>query len=313
LTTLYFATDIHGSQLCWNKFINAGKFYKADVIILGGDLTGKAIVPIVHQGNNTYRAVLLEHETILHGEDDVIEMERRIRSRGYYPYRTNPDEISELNKSPEQVHSLFVSEVLKTAETWLTFADKKLSGAGIRCFVAPGNDDMFEIDELIRKSKYVELAEGMIIDIDDQHEMLSSGWSNITPWHTFREESEDKLLDRFQKMATRLKNPGNSIFSLHVPPFASTLDEAPELTDDMRPKYAGNSLVPVGSKSVRKIIEENQPLLGLFGHIHESRGATRIGKTLCINPGSMYEQGILAGVLIKLAKGKVKNYVLTSG
>jgi uncharacterized protein len=313
LTILYFATDIHGSHLCWNKFINAGKFYKANVIILGGDLTGKAIVPIVHQGNSTYRAVLLEQETLLHNEEDVVDMEQRIRSRGYYPYRTNPDEIAELDKDPERVNSLFIKEVLKTAERWITYADDKLAGTGIRCFVAPGNDDMFELDDLIRQSKQIELAEGMVLEIDHQYEMLSSGCSNITPWHTYREEEEEKLHDRIQAMASKLKNPKSSIFNLHAPPFGSSLDEAPELTDDMRPKYAGNSMVPVGSKAVRKIIEEYQPLLGLFGHIHEGRGTTRIGKTLCINPGSMYEQGCLNGVLINLAKGKIKSYVLTSG
>jgi uncharacterized protein len=313
LTIVFFATDIHGSDICWAKFINAGKFYKAEVAILGGDMTGKAIVPIIHQGNSSYRAVLLEQESILHGQDEVNEMVKRIRSRGYYPYLTDPDEITELNAAPERVNHIFKQEALKTAQRWLETADEKLKSTGIRCYVAPGNDDVFELDELIRSAKSVKLAEGQVIPIDDHHEMISSGYSNLTPWHTYREENEEQLRERYRPMIADLKNPRRSIFNMHVPPYASSLDDAPEMTADLRPRYAGNSLIPVGSKALREAIESVQPLLGLHGHIHESRGATRIGKTLCINPGSMYEQGTLLGVLVKLGKDKVDQYMLTSG
>ncbi|MCC6147194.1 MAG: metallophosphoesterase [Anaerolineaceae bacterium] len=313
MTTLFFATDVHGSDICWNKFINAGKFYNADVIILGGDMTGKAIVPIVHNGNNTYRTTLLQQDSILHGEEEVQAMIKKIKSRGYYPYKTTPDEISELTAAPEKVTALFKSEVLKTAQRWMEYADEKLKDTHIRCFVAPGNDDTFELDGLIQASRHIILAEGRVVDLDDHHQMISSGWSNPTPWHTYREENEDGLLVRYETMAGKLKNPRTAVFNFHVPPYASTLDDAPELSADLRPKFAGNSLVPVGSKSGRAVIQKYQPLLGLFGHIHESKGAVRIGKTQCINPGSMYEQGVLLGALIQLEKGRVKNYIFTNG
>lgn len=313
MTVLFFATDVHGSNICWNKFINAGKFYKADVIVLGGDMTGKAIVPIVHRGNNTYQAILLQQESILHGEEEVQAMMKKIKSRGYYPYVTTPDEIVELTAAPEKVTQLFKIEVLKTAERWLQYADEKLKDTPIRCFVAPGNDDMFELDEMIQASKHVTLAEGQIVDLDDHHQMISSGWSNPTPWHTYREDNEDGLLARYEAMIQKLKEPKTAVFNFHVPPYASTLDDAPELTADLRPKYAGNSLIPVGSKAGRAVIEKYQPLLGLFGHIHESKGAVRIGKTQCINPGSMYEQGVLLGALIRLEKGRLISYVFTTG
>ena len=313
MTTIFFSTDVHGSTVCWNKFISAGKFYKANVIILGGDMTGKAIVPIIHQGNNTYRAVLMEHESILHGQDEVNDMMKRIRSRGYYPYLTDPDEIVELQAQPEKINQLFTCEALKTIESWLVYADEKLEGTGINCYVAPGNDDMFEIDDLIRSSRHIRLAEGNVVQLDDHHEMISSGWTNPTPWHTFREETEDKLLVRMEDMIYLVKDVHNCIFNIHVPPFNSSLDSAPEMTADMRPKYAGNSLIPVGSRAVRSVIEKYQPMLGLFGHIHESRGTTRIGRTLCVNPGSIYEQGYLNGALINLSRDKVKNHILTNG
>ena len=313
MTTIFFATDVHGSDICWKKFISGGKFYKAEVLILGGDMTGKAIVPIIHQGGETWKAVLLQQDFMLNGQAEVDDMAQKITSRGYYPYRTTPDEIAELGAHPDRIDKIFHSEVLKRAEQWLVYADEKLAGTGIRCYVSPGNDDMFELDDLVRASKQVELVEGMVVQLDAHHEMISSGWSNVTPWHTYREESEEKLQARFDAMLAQLKNPRQSVFNIHVPPYGSCLDEAPELTADMKPKDAGRSLIPVGSHAVRKIVDQYQPLLGLFGHVHEGKGAVRLGKTLCINPGSMYEQGRLLGTLINLDRDKIKNYILTTG
>lgn len=313
MTTLFFATDVHGSEICWKKFINAAKFYKAEVIILGGDMTGKAIVPIVHQGGDRYKAVLLEQEWALCGEAEICDMEKQIKSRGYYPYRTTPDEIDSLSNNPSLVDDIFRQEVLKTAEQWLAYADKKLEGSGIRCYVAPGNDDMFELDELIRTAKHVQMAEGRVIELDDHHEMVSSGWTNFTPWKTYREEEEDKLRARLEAMIGQVKNMSNAIFNFHSPPYGSTLDDVPELSKNLTPKLGGRALVPVGSHAVREVILEYQPLLGLHGHIHEGKGAVRLGKTLCINPGSMYEQGRLLGAVVSLARNKIKNYILTTG
>ncbi|WP_062420428.1 metallophosphoesterase family protein [Leptolinea tardivitalis] len=313
MTKLFFATDVHGSEICWKKFISAGKFYEADVLILGGDMTGKAIVPIIENGHGTFRSVLLEQESILHGEDEVKEMEKRIRSRGYYPYRTTREEVAEFEKKPDLINPIFIKLVLKTAEEWLDYACEKLKGTGIRCFIAPGNDDMFELDDLVKSCKQVEHCEGRVVQIDDHHEMISSGWTNPTPWHTFRESTEEDLADRLTAMTAQVNNMQNCIFNLHVPPYNSGLDEAPELTKDLRPKLAGNLLTPVGSKAVRETFEKHQPLLGLHGHIHECKATTRIGRTLCINPGSMYEQGFLSGALVVLEKNKIKSFVLTNG
>jgi Icc-related predicted phosphoesterase len=172
---------------------------------------------------------------------------------------------------------------------------------------------MDEVDEIVRASRRVILVEGQVTPLDDHHEMIASGWSNRTPWDTHREENEDQLKVRYDAMTSQLKDPRNAIFNIHVPPYKSGLDEAPELDKDLRPVLAGQSLKPVGSTACRKAIEDAKPLLGLHGHIHEGRGATRIGKTLCINPGSMYEQGTLLGAIIALGKNKIENYVLTSG
>jgi Icc-related predicted phosphoesterase len=310
---IFFATDVHGSEICWKKFISASKFYEADVLILGGDMTGKAIVPIIAQGGGKYKVTLLDTETMLETKEEVDKMVATIQDRGYYPYLTNPDEVGEILATSGRSDELFIKEALKTMQHWMEYADAKLEVSGIRCFVCPGNDDMFEVDDIIKQSKHVTLAEGKVIEIDEHHEMINAGWSTPTPWNTPREESEDKLRQRIQVMIDKLKDVKNSVFNLHNPPYGSGLDEAPELTKDLRPAYAGRSMVPVGSRSVMTVIDKYQPLLGLHGHIHEAKGTRKYKKTLCINPGSMYEQGMLNGAVIELKPQKVGNYLLTTG
>jgi Icc-related predicted phosphoesterase len=279
-TRVFFATDIHGSETCWRKFLNSGKHYEAKVMVLGGDMTGKALVPIVEDGPGRWHATLLENRREFESEDEVKEFEESVMRRGYYPFRTDPDQMSELSSSEERRNELFHKEMLGTVERWMQMADEKLEGTGIDCFVSPGNDDQFEVDEIISSAKRVRLAEGKVVEFGD-FQMVSTGWT---------------------------------IYNFHCPPYGTGLDDAPEIDENMRPKHGGRSLVPVGSKAVREAIEEGQPALSLHGHIHEAKGNTRVGRTLCINPGSSYEQGQLLGAVVNLDGGKrVKRFVLTSG
>ena len=310
---IFFATDVHGSEVCWKKFISAGKFYEASILILGGDMTGKAIVPIIAQGNGKYKVTLLEQETILEGRDEAEKMAATIQNRGYYPYLTDPDEVAQISTTAGRSDDLFLDQALSTMRRWMAYADSKLEGTGLRCYVCPGNDDMFEIDQVIAESKHVELVEGRLIHLDDRHEMVSTGWSNPTPWDTHREEPDEALQRRIDAVISQVSDFPNAVFNFHAPPYGSGLDEAPELTKDLRPAYAGRSLVPVGSKAVLSAIEKHQPLLSLHGHIHESKATRKFRRTLSINPGSMYEQGILHGALVDLTPKGVGNYVLTTG
>jgi len=313
-TRVFFATDIHGSETCWKKFLNAGKHYEAKAIILGGDMTGKALVPIVEDGAGRWHATLLENRRTFESEDEVKEFETSVRQRGYYPFRTTPDEMSELESDENLREELFHTEMLGTVERWMKLADEKLEGTGIECFVSPGNDDQFEVDEIIASARHVRLAEGRVIEFGD-FQMVSTGWANRTPWDTYREEDEEDLAERLRKMTAQVTAaPEKTIYNFHCPPHGSGLDDAPEIDAQMRPKDAGRSTVPVGSTAVREAIEEGQPALALHGHIHEARGNTRIGRTLCINPGSSYEQGQLLGAVVDLDGGKkVKRFILTSG
>ena len=313
-TRVYFATDIHGSETCWRKFLNSGKHYEANVMVLGGDMTGKALVPIVEDGKGRWHATLLENRREFQTEDEVKEFEESVMRRGYYPFRTDPDQMSELTESEELRNELFHKEMLGTVERWMRMADEKLDGTGIDCFVSPGNDDQFEVDEIIAGARRVRLAEGKVVEFGD-FQMVSTGWSNRTPWDTYREEDEDDLAERLRKMTSQVTAPPEkTIYNFHCPPYGTGLDDAPEIDENMRPKHGGRSLIPVGSKAVREAIEEGQPTLSLHGHIHEAKGNTRIGNTLCINPGSSYEQGQLLGAVVNLDGGKkVKRFVLTSG
>jgi Icc-related predicted phosphoesterase len=310
---VFFATDIHGSETCWRKFLNAGPHYGADVVILGGDMTGKALVPVVHDGGERWHGTLQEQRHDLSGEEEVGAFEQNVIRRGYYPFRTTPDELADLERDEARLDALFHERMLATVERWMQMAAEKLGERSIPCFVCPGNDDQFEVDEIVANAPYVELAEGRVVEVG-QFQMASTGWSNVTPWKTYREEPEDVLYERILRATEGITNPRERvIFNFHCPPYGSGLDEAPGLKEDLSPKHGGHAPEPVGSKAVRRAIEEQKPLLALHGHIHEARGHARIGKTLCINPGSSYEQGDLLGALIEIDGKKVKNFVLTSG
>jgi len=308
---VFFATDLHGSEVCWKKFLNAAKFYGADVLICGGDMTGKAIVPIVAE--NGHYTVTLGGERQAVTADQVAEVEGNIRRKGYYPLQMTVERLQELDHDPAKRAECFQEVMLEGVDRWMKLAADKLRGTGIRCFVCPGNDDEMEVDDVIRRAELVELGEGRLVEIEG-FAMISTGWSNPTPWKTHREESEEELARRIDAMASQVPDQSHAIFNLHCPPFKSGLDEAPAIDADLRLLHGGRALRPVGSTAVREAIERHQPLLSLHGHIHESKGALKIGKTLSINPGSAYEEGMLMGALIQLDPKKgIKSYQLVNG
>jgi Icc-related predicted phosphoesterase len=309
---IFFATDLHGSEMCWRKFLNAAKFYDADVLICGGDMTGKAIVPIVEEdGHFTVTMAGQPAQTV--GNDGVGEVETQIRRKGYYPLRVTPERLAELDANATTRTHTFQQVMLDGVQRWMDMAKDKLAGSGVRVFVCPGNDDEMEVDDVIRKSEMVQLGEGHVVEIDG-FSMISTGWSNHTPWNTHREETEEKLGERIEAMAKQVTDPSHAIFNLHCPPYKSGLDEAPAIDADLKLLHGGRALRPVGSTAVREAIEKHQPLLSLHGHIHESKGAVKLGKTLSINPGSSYEEGMLMAAIINLdAKKGVKSYQLVNG
>jgi Icc-related predicted phosphoesterase len=314
LTRLFFATDVHGSEICWKKFLNAGKFYNADVLVLGGDMTGKALVPIVQLPDGKFKATLLQQEFLLNTEAEVVDMERRVGSRGYYPFRTTPEQIAEFAGDAAKLDAFFHQQMLGVLQKWMALAEEKLKGTGRRCYVCPGNDDGLYVDEVIERSDTVKLAEGKTVDLGDGFSMISTGWANITPWKTYRELPEPELAAKLEGMIPKNADMRHTVFNFHCPPYGSNLDEAPQVDENLNVKEAGRALIPVGSTAVRDVIMKYQPLLTLHGHIHEAKGTARLGQTLAINAGSLYEQGVLQGVVVELDTRKgIKSYTLTTG
>jgi Icc-related predicted phosphoesterase len=317
LIRIFFTTDIHGSEQCFRKFLNAGGFYQADVLIMGGDVTGKAMIPLVERPGGTFTCHFVGRERTL-AADEVAEMERLIRASGFYPFRSTVDEVDALAADPQARERKFSALVTDSLERWMALAEERLAHTGIRCFVSPGNDDEENVDAVLAASSFVENPEGEVIELADgrvTREMISCGWSGPTPFETPRECSEDELAARIEAMASRLRSPETAIFNLHNPPFNSRLDLAPALDENLQVQSEGGQtqMVPVGSTAVRTAIERYRPRLSIHGHIHESRGEVRIGPTSCINPGSEYGEGVLRGAIIDFNKDKLKSIQLMSG
>lgn len=299
VTRLFFATDVHGSDVCWRKFINSAEFYDADVLVLGGDTTGKATFPIIDEGNEYwYRRSGSEHQ--LEDEDEIEDLIDSLSNQGYYPYVLDEREYEELKEddSGEREDEIFETEMKKRVREWCSFAEERLP-EDVPVFVCPGNDDPFSIDPVWEESDAVMLTEGKIVEIDDEYTMASFGWTNRSPWDTYREEDEEDLERRLEGIVSDV-DADRCIFNFHDPPYESQLDEAPELDEDRRPKYGAQTTEPVGSTAVRNVIERYQPSISLHGHVHESRGKTRIGETVAVNPGSVYPEGSLQGAVIDL-------------
>lgn len=310
---IFYATDIHGSEVCWKKFLNSAAFYKADLVLLGGDLTGKVMVPVIARGGGW--DVALGGETQhLETREELAAIERRIRDRGSYPAVMTPDEFTALRGDEAAVDRRFKDEILRSVDGWLNLANDKLGDGRIPCIVNGGNDDTLEIDDVIENSGFVRFAEGRVIDLDGFY-LASMGWTNPTPWDTYREAPEADLARRIAAVADQCPDLSRTIFNFHAPPHASGLDEAPALDENLRPMHGGAATRPVGSTAVRDAIENYHPLLSVHGHIHESRGIHKFGKTMSINPGSSYADGVLQGAVLDLdpKKKKVRRYMLVNG
>jgi Icc-related predicted phosphoesterase len=310
---IFFATDIHGSEVCWRKFLNSAAFYKADMVVLGGDVTGKVMVPIIAYPG--YWQVTIGGEAQrLETQAELDDVQRLVRNRGSYPAIVSPDELQVLSQEEGAVDRRFSAEMIKSLDRWLDMADGKLKGGQIPCVLNGGNDDIWEIDDVIESSPCVTFGEGKVLDLDGFH-LVSMGWTNPTPWNTFREAPEAELAAKIETVVAGIPDMERAIFNFHAPPHGTGLDEAPALDDTLRPMHGGAVMKAVGSTAVRDAIVKHQPMLSVHGHIHESRGIKRMGRTFAINPGSVYGDGVLQGAVLELnaKKGKVTKYLLVNG
>jgi Icc-related predicted phosphoesterase len=319
-TRLFFATDLHGSERTFKKFINAGKFYDVDILVMGGDITGKLLIPIIKENNNHYRATLQGRVEEISTQDDMDKLIARLGTLGFYHKVMDEAEFRSLSADENAVNELFHQLAHQRLSDWVDLAEERLAGTGKKCYVTGGNDDDPEVLTAIKREGTLSFfaCENEVVQVDEDHTMISIGYSTPTPWKTPREISDEQLGEMIEKMVSHVTDLSHTIFNFHDPPVDSSLDTCPMLDwskDPPEPIIQGGQTVMygAGSKSVRKAIEKYQPMLGLHGHIHESQSVAKLGRTTCINPGSEYGEGILRGCLVTFVNGKVEGYQMTSG
>ena len=311
---LYFASDLHGSEKCFRKFLNAGGVYRADMLVLGGDLAGKAIQAIIAAPGGRHRCTFRGTSYEVTEASELVALEQLIADHGFYPYRAEPGEL-EARQANDTLMDLFHELMRQRLGRWMELADQRLRPQNIPAYWMLGNDDPAELDAVLDAAPWGTHADGRVLTLESGHELLSLGFSNITPWHSYRELPEEELAARLDYLCRWLEHPENAVFNVHVPPYDTGLDEAPVLDSELMVQQSAGQvkMAPAGSTAVRSVIEQTQPLVGLHGHIHEASGFRKLGRTLVINPGSDYGSGVLNGVLVTLERDRVKSHQFVRG
>jgi Icc-related predicted phosphoesterase len=313
-TRVFYVTDIHGSDRMFYKFINAAKVYKAQVLIIGGDIAGKTVIPIM-QGNGSYSVTVRGTQRTVTSQEDLEAVKKDIRAVGDYAHVTTESDWHDVTSDTARMEKLFDALIAESIESWCNTAEQRLKASNARVIINQGNDDPVIVKEILERSTFVEWPDEKVILIG-AHEMMSLGYSNMTPWKLPGDLPEEDLEDKIESLVSQMKNVKNGIFNIHVPPYNTHLDVAPKLDKDLKPVLASGGqpeMVNVGSVAVRRAIEKYQPLVGLHGHIHESRGLSKIGKTICFNPGSEYSVGVLRGAILDFGDDKLESHILTAG
>ena len=311
---ILFTSDLHGSDLVFRKVVDAAIVNNVHALIIGGDISGKTMSPIVRKAGGKYEAFFLGKTRTVKSDDELNKLETDIRNAGSYPLVLTADQYQEIQRNKAKKDQVFLEKMKTRLKQWLLFAEEKLHPKDIRFLVSCGNDDHWQLDEVIRESSYAENPEDGVVMICENHEVISESAANKTPFNCPRDLDETQLEARIKTKIQQIKDVGRSIFVLHCPPYNSTIDYAPELDNELKPVIRGGHplMIPVGSHAVRNIIQEYQPLASFHGHIHESFGFTKIGRTICMNPGSEYSNGIMRSFLVSLDRDSVRGQMLVT-
>ena len=302
-TRILFATDLHGADIVFRKFLNAIPVYEADIAVLGGDLTGKSIVPVVETSQG-YAATVRGAKEVATTDEELAKIIQLIRDTGQYPVKMSEAEEAELGR--EAIDERFAVACLEQVGDWMGRAAERLEPTGVPIYVTGGNDDYFSIEKVLDDAPYIHNAEGQVLELGSGLHMISSGYGNQTPWRCPRDISEEELAEKIEAMASQLDDPRAAIFNLHVPPLGSGLDLCPKLdTSVYPPRPLAGEVAAAGSVAVRDSIKHFAPMLSLHGHIHEAPGVRELGSTTAVNPGSEYAQGVLRTAVIDLQEGEV--------
>lgn len=307
---IFFSADIHNSEIVFRRFLSIPKYHNVDVLILSGDLTGKAIIPIIDLGGEKYRYTFKGKTETLQSREQLKNAVNELRNRGLYTYICTGSELEELKNKPDEVDKLFKKLISETMQAWIRDIEEHIPREK-NIIVMPGNDDILDIDPVIQRSDRVIYPLGKFVELPFGYGMISIDYVNPTPWNTPREADEKNLMKMLEERAKLVDRDWRRIICcFHPPPYNTRLDLAPKLDKNLRPVYSFGEIEKenVGSKSIRKFFEKYNPLLGLHGHIHESPGWDKVGGTIVFNPGSEYSAGILKGVIVELDREGLKNW-----
>lgn len=308
---VFYAGDLHGAETAFRKFTNAGKFYDADLVVFGGDLTGKMVVPIV-ESSGVYTCKYYGSKVKVKKKKELPDLERNLRDAGFYPLIISEEEVNKLNE--DDVERIVKEKQMEVLDQWMKLMDERYKKADIPCIIIPGSVDDFYLDGILNSGSYIQNGDNRIIEING-FEIVSIGGSVPSAFNYPREFSEEVLAEKINELAGKVKDMDKCIFNIHTPPHNTDLDLGTLYDENLKPVLDGDSLAtaPIGSKAVRAAIEKYQPLLSLHGCVHESRGVTTLGKTVCINAGTDYDQGMLRGALIDVTLDGNVSYTLTAG
>jgi Icc-related predicted phosphoesterase len=311
---IFYVSDLHGSERCFRKFLNGASVYKADVLVLGGDVAGKAVQPVTRLAGGRYACHFHGVDYDVGAGDGLEDLERLIADQGFYAYRAEPGEMDEMT-SAGTLDTLFLKLMKERLAGWTRLADERLRPLAKQVYWMLGNDDPEQLAEVLDSAPWGVNVDNRVVPISDDHEMVSLGYSNLTPWHSPRELSENPLGAMLEELRAQVRAPERAVLNLHVPPYDTSIDQAPVLDANLQVQTALGQVkfAPAGSTAVRALIESMQPLLGLHGHIHEAHGFRMLGRTLVINPGSDYGTGSLDGALVTLERDRVKAHQFVRG
>jgi uncharacterized protein len=319
-TRIFFTTDVHGSEVTFSKLLNSTTIYQTERLILGGDITGKLLIPIITASDGSRRVTLHDSKIDIKTEEELNSIISSLKLLGYYFVHMTEEEFLHVQQDQKLIDDIFIKHQKERLIQWINLVDQKFRDTNVKLFVTGGNDDDSDVLKILNeyKSEHVVPCEENLVQLDEIHTMVSLGVSNHTPWNTPREYEEDTIAKMIEEAVKGIEDFSNVIFNFHVPPYDSTLDSCPELdtsTDPPTPISHGGQLIfkPVGSTAVKDAIKKYQPLLVLCGHIHEARGLIKIGRSVVINPGSEYGEGMLRGIIVNIGDGKVVSWQFTTG
>lgn len=309
--SLLFTTDLHGSTIVFRKALQAAIDCDVGALFVGGDLSGKTLTPVVRKAGGKYEALVGGKMESVQTGSALNELEGAITDSGSYPIRVSEDENMVLREDPTARRDVFRSAMKGRLTQWLQEAEELLRPRGVRLIIICGNDDEEELDSIVLGAGFAENPELTGVEYCGR-EVLGESSANKTPFCCPRDRTEEEIEKRLRTKVAVLQAPERAIFLCHIPPARTIIDNVVALDSNLRQRTAAGSplLTPAGSTAVRKMIEEYEPLLGLHGHIHESAGFARLGKTLCCNPGSEYSNGICRAILLTFDAAAIRGRIL---